>query len=71
MDLYLLMKVRDVLRVLEENGWRFHSQRGSHRQYIHPTKVGRVTVPGKGGDDITGDLLASIFRQAKIDKPKK
>ena len=65
------MKVRDILQVLEEDGWRFHSQRGSHRQYIHPVKIGRVTIPGKTGDDLTGDLLASIFRQAKIDKRKK
>jgi predicted RNA binding protein YcfA (HicA-like mRNA interferase family) len=65
------MKVRDVLRMLEEDGWGFHSQRGSHRQYVHPRKVGRVTVPGKTGDDITGDLLSSIFRQAQIDKRKK
>lgn len=65
------MKVRDILRVLEEDGWRFHSQRGSHRQYVHPAKVGRVTVPGKSGDDLTGDLLASIFRQAGIDKRKR
>jgi predicted RNA binding protein YcfA (HicA-like mRNA interferase family) len=65
------MKVRDVLRVLEDDGWRFHSQRGSHRQYVHPLKVGRVTVPGKPGDDFTGDLQASIFRQAKIERPRK
>jgi predicted RNA binding protein YcfA (HicA-like mRNA interferase family) len=65
------MKVREVLRVPEEDGWRFHSQRGSHRQYVHASKIGRVTVPGKTGDDLTGDLLASIFRQAKIDRRRK
>ena len=64
------MKVRDVLRIIEDDGWRFHSQRGSHRQYVHPVKAGRVTVPGKPGFDLTGDLLSSIFRQAKIDKRK-
>ena len=40
------MKVREGIRLIEEDGWRFHSQKGSHRQYKHPVKSGRVRVPG-------------------------
>lgn len=47
------MKIRDIIKVIEENGWRFHGQRGSHRQFKHPVKPGRVTVPGKPGDDLS------------------
>ncbi|MBP9035987.1 MAG: type II toxin-antitoxin system HicA family toxin, partial [Pseudomonadales bacterium] len=41
------MKVGDVLRLLHDDGWRLVATRGSHRQFTHPTKPGRVTVPGK------------------------
>src|SRR5690242_5232712 len=41
------MKVRDAIRLIESDGWRFHSQKGSHRQYVHPIKPGHVTIPGK------------------------
>jgi predicted RNA binding protein YcfA (HicA-like mRNA interferase family) len=64
------MKVRDVIRTIENEGWRFRSQKGSHRQYVHPTKPGRVTVAGKPNDDVH-PKLASIFRQAQIEEPKK
>jgi predicted RNA binding protein YcfA (HicA-like mRNA interferase family) len=63
------MKVRDVIRMIEQDGWRFHSQRGSHAQYIHPTKRGRVTIAGKPGDDMLPKTLASVRQQAQI--PKK
>jgi predicted RNA binding protein YcfA (HicA-like mRNA interferase family) len=45
------MKVRDVIKELERDGWRLDRMRGSHRQYKHSTKPGLVTVPGKPGDD--------------------
>jgi len=63
------VKVRDVIRIIEDDGWRFHSQKGSHRQYVHPTKKGRVTVPGKLGDDLSKPTLASVFKQAKLGRP--
>jgi predicted RNA binding protein YcfA (HicA-like mRNA interferase family) len=47
------MKVRDVVREIEKDGWRFYSQKGSHRQYVHPVMGGRVTIAGKPGDDMT------------------
>jgi predicted RNase H-like HicB family nuclease/predicted RNA binding protein YcfA (HicA-like mRNA interferase family) len=40
------VKVREIIRMVEDDGWRFHSQIGSHRQYVHPTKKGRVTIAG-------------------------
>ena len=65
------MKVREVIRLIEDDGWLFHSQKGSHRQYVHPTKRGRVTVAGKPNHDMHPDTLAAIFGQAQIKKPKK
>jgi predicted RNA binding protein YcfA (HicA-like mRNA interferase family) len=65
------VKVRDVIRLIEQDGWRFHSQKGSHRQYKHATKSGRVTVAGKLGEDVHAKTLADIFRQAQIEKPRR
>jgi predicted RNA binding protein YcfA (HicA-like mRNA interferase family) len=62
------MKVRDAIKAIEADGWTFHSQKGSHRQYTHSTKAGRVTVAGKPGDDVHPKTLASIFKQAQIEK---
>jgi len=60
------VKVRDVITTLEEDGWRLVATRGSHRQYKHPTKPGRVTVPGKPGDDLAPGTLNSIWKQAQL-----
>jgi predicted RNA binding protein YcfA (HicA-like mRNA interferase family) len=46
------MKVRDVIRLLEDDGWALVATKGSHRQFKHPTKRGRVTVAGKLADDL-------------------
>ena len=45
-------KVREIIRLIEEDGWRLHSQKGSHRQYVHPSKPGRVTIAGKPSHDM-------------------
>ena len=58
------MKVRDVLRMLQDDGWYEVAVRGSHRQFKHPTKPGRVTVSGKPNDDIAPGTLNSVFKQA-------
>jgi predicted RNA binding protein YcfA (HicA-like mRNA interferase family) len=60
------VKVRDVIVVLERDGWLLHSTSGSHRQYKHPTKPGRVTVPGHPSKDVAAGTLASIWKQAGI-----
>lgn len=57
-------KVRTILRMLSEDGWMLKNQRGSHRQYVHPEKSGKVTVNGKPGDTLDQDILNSIFKQA-------
>jgi predicted RNA binding protein YcfA (HicA-like mRNA interferase family) len=62
------MKVRDVIRLIEAEGWAFHRQRGSHRQYKHPMKPGKVTVAGKPSDEMAPGTLGSILRQAGIDQ---
>lgn len=58
------MKVNEVLEKLKEDGWYLAATRGSHRQYKHDTKRGRVTVPGKPSDDLSPGTLNSIFKQA-------
>lgn len=58
------MKVRDVLRRLAGDGWILAATRGSHRQFKHPAKPGRVTVAGKPGDDLAPGTLQSIMKQA-------
>lgn len=62
------MKVRDVIKLIEADGWFFLRQRGSHRQYRHPTKPGKVTIAGKPSDEMAPGTLGSIFRQAGIDQ---
>jgi predicted RNA binding protein YcfA (HicA-like mRNA interferase family) len=65
------MKVRDVIRMLERDGWRQVAQRGSHRQFRHPTKPGRVTVAGKPGEEMAIGTLGNIFRQAGIQRERR
>ncbi|GAB5497736.1 MAG: type II toxin-antitoxin system HicA family toxin [Pseudohongiellaceae bacterium] len=60
------MKIRDVIKLLEDDGWFLVTTKGSHRQYKHPTKPGRVTVPAKPGDDIAPGTLNSILKQAGL-----
>jgi predicted RNA binding protein YcfA (HicA-like mRNA interferase family) len=60
------VKVREVIRLLERDGWYLVAQRGSHRQYRHPTKQGKVTVAGKPGVDVPPGTLGSIYRQAGL-----
>ncbi|MGA7732147.1 MAG: type II toxin-antitoxin system HicA family toxin [Chloroflexia bacterium] len=63
------MKVRDVIKEIEDDGWALTKTKGSHRQYEHPTKKGKVTVPGHLNDDVSPGLLNSIYRQAQL--PRK
>lgn len=59
-------KVRDMIKLIEADGWYFVGQRGSHRQFKHPTKKGRVTIPGKLSYELYADLERSILRQAGL-----
>ncbi|SHI31541.1 type II toxin-antitoxin system HicA family toxin [Desulfofundulus thermosubterraneus] len=60
------MKVRGVIKMLQEDGWYLLAQKGSHRQFKHPTKPGRVTIAGHPGDDIAPGTLNSILKQAGL-----
>jgi predicted RNA binding protein YcfA (HicA-like mRNA interferase family) len=60
------MKISEILRLLQADGWHLAATRGSHRQFKHPTKPGRVTVPGKPGDDVAPGTLNSILKQAGL-----
>jgi predicted RNA binding protein YcfA (HicA-like mRNA interferase family) len=60
------MKVRDVIRLIEEDGWVRVQMRGDHRQYKHPTKRGRVTIAGHPSDDVHPKTLNSILTQAGL-----
>lgn len=59
-------KIRDILKLLKEDGWVEVSTRGSHRQFKHPAKKGRVTVDGKSSDDVSMDNWYSMLRQAGL-----
>jgi predicted RNA binding protein YcfA (HicA-like mRNA interferase family) len=58
------MKVSEVLSKLKDDGWELVATKGSHRQFKHKTKPGRVTVPGKPSDDLAPGTLNSIYKQA-------
>jgi predicted RNA binding protein YcfA (HicA-like mRNA interferase family) len=60
------MKVRDLIKLIETDGWKQVAQRGSHRQYKHKTKGGKVTVSGAPADDVHPKTLSSVLRQADL-----
>jgi predicted RNA binding protein YcfA (HicA-like mRNA interferase family) len=62
--------VRDVLRILRDNGWKIVVQRGSHRQLKHPKKPGRVTVASKSSAVLPPKTLRSIMKQAGLEEDK-
>jgi predicted RNA binding protein YcfA (HicA-like mRNA interferase family) len=65
------MKFRDLIRVIEGDGWRLVAQSGSHRQYEHPSKPGKVTVAGKPNADVPKGTAANILRQAGLRRPSR
>jgi predicted RNA binding protein YcfA (HicA-like mRNA interferase family) len=64
------VKVREVLAMLRADGWVMVAQRGSHKQFKHPSRRGRVTVAGHDNDDLAVGTLRSIFRQAGWEQPR-
>jgi predicted RNA binding protein YcfA (HicA-like mRNA interferase family) len=60
------MKVKEVIKIIEKNGWIMVAQKGSHRQYKNPDIPGRVTIPGNLNDDIPKGTLNSILKQAGL-----
>lgn len=60
------MKVRDAIRMIENDGWYLVGTRGSHRQYHHPVKKGKVTISGHLGAEMKKGTVASLRRQAGL-----
>ena len=60
------MKVRDVIRLVEDDGWLLVRTRGSHRHFKHPTKPGLVTIAGHPGVDMPKGTLNSVLKQAGL-----
>ena len=64
------MKIREVINLIEEDGWFLVATRGSHRQFKHARKLGRVTIAGHPGDDRAPGTLNSVLKQAALRKPR-
>ncbi|HYL45337.1 MAG TPA: type II toxin-antitoxin system HicA family toxin [Ktedonobacteraceae bacterium] len=62
------MKIREVIKLIEADGWYLVNTVGSHRQYKHTKKPGRVTVSGHLNDDVHPKTLASVLKQAQLKK---
>ena len=60
------VKVRDVVKLIEQDGWYWVRTKGSHHQYKHPTKAGLVTIPGKPGDEMAVGTLNNVLKQAGL-----
>lgn len=60
------LKVKEVIKLIQKDGWYLVAQEGSHRQYKHSTKPGRVTIAGKLSDDLASGTYNSILKQAGL-----
>lgn len=64
------MKVRDAIKLIEKDGWYLVATKGSHRQYKHQYKLGRVTIAGHPVDDLAPGTMNSILKQAGLKEVK-
>jgi len=60
------MKIRDIIKLIEKDGWYLVTTKGSHRQYKHKIKPGRVTIAGHPADDLAPGTLNSVLKQAQL-----
>ena len=60
------MKARELIRMIERDGWYQVPAKGGHRQFRHPSKLGRVTIPGNLGKDVPIGTLNSVLKQAGL-----
>ena len=60
------MKIRDVIKMIENDGWYLVATKGSHRQYKHSDKPGRVTIAGHPNHDLAPGTFNSILKQSKL-----
>jgi predicted RNA binding protein YcfA (HicA-like mRNA interferase family) len=65
------MKVRDAIKLIESGGWVVIRLRGSHRQFKHAAKPGRVTIAGHPNDTLAPGTLNSIPKQAGLEDPRE
>jgi len=65
------MKIREVIKMIEKDGWYLVRVKGSHRQYKHSSKKGLVTISGHLNDDIGKGTLNSILKQAGLKQEKE
>ena len=61
-------RVRDAIRIVEQDGWYHVRTRGSHRQFKHAAKTGTVTIAGRISKDLGPDTVSSILKQAGLDR---
>ena len=64
------MKVRDIIKLIEADGWHVVATKGSHRQYKHAKKPGRVTIAGHPSDEMAPGTLNSVLKQAQLKNSK-
>ena len=60
------MKIKDLIAIIELDGWQQVRQKGSHRQFHHPSKSGTVTVAGKPSVDVPNGTLFNVLKQAGL-----
>jgi predicted RNA binding protein YcfA (HicA-like mRNA interferase family) len=60
------MNAGQVIRLLEKNGWVLKTQKGSHKQFVHPEKPGKITVASHGKKEIPPGTLKSILKLAGL-----
>ncbi len=63
----MIKKVKEMIKIIELDGWILYSQKGSHKQFKHPIKKGRVTIPDHGMSEVLAhDIVKSILKQAGL-----
>ena len=62
----IILKIRQIVKMIEDDGWYLVVTKGSHRQYKHPVKPGRVTIAGHLSDNLAPGTMNSILKQAQL-----
>jgi len=65
------LKIREIIEIIKKDGWYKVAQKGSHKQFKHLIKPGRVTIAGNPGDDLATGTLNSVLKQAGIKQEKE